>query len=161
DVTTGLERINDSIDDQARNFVESVSSLEAMRQSDVSRVYSSRLQGSGDMARDLTDPSIEEVRIIAISLNDFVRGDQPALHTAWQHLERRIKREEPMPGQERLDIKVLIIDPHCYGAQLRSTGESREPTAVAGRLQTEVEDTANHLIRLQRHAREFRDRTGI
>ncbi|MFG2005169.1 hypothetical protein ACGFNU_39095 [Spirillospora sp. NPDC048911] len=104
DVTEGLKRIDRSIDDQAQQFVEAVSSLEAMRESRVSRMYASRLQASTDIAR----------------------GDQPAPHGAWQHLEGLIRGQDP--ASERgggLDIKVRLYDsalpPHKHHPVVSAT----------------------------------------
>jgi hypothetical protein len=50
-------------------------------------------------------------------------------------------------------IKVLIIDPRCFGALLRSYGETQEPDQLSGRLDRDVEATAEELGKLVRAAR--------
>ncbi len=142
---------------------ECTTSLESMRQSGVTRSYESRSLASKDMAQDLIEPGISEIRLIGISLNDFVRpGDQPELNAAWRSLEALIRGDRPLPNRGAgLDIKALIIDPYCLGAQLRSHGESRAPAAVAGRLHAEVIQTAEHLSELEKLARQQREKTQV
>jgi len=137
-----------------------VSSLAAMRESAVSKVYPCRMRAAADMARDLRDPEVHQIQLIAVSLNNFVRGLED-LAEAWRQLEDLIQGKRPLPNKGgRLDVKVLIIDPYCLGAQLRSRGESRVSAAIAGRLQTEAKETAEHLLSLKQNAPSA-DETGI
>jgi hypothetical protein len=163
DVTSALEEIRGGIEAQAKDFVKAAALLESMRQSGVTRAYVSRGFAGKDMAQDLMDSGISEIRLIGISLNDFVRpGDQPDLNTSWRFLEELIRGERSLTdSRAELDIKVLIIDPYCLGAQLRSLGESRAPAAVAGRLYAEVIQTAEHLFELETLARKQCERTRV
>jgi hypothetical protein len=151
DVEGKLSAIRDSIKRQTERFVHSVSSLQAMNQSAAVRLYESRHEASDDIAYDLMAGHVRQIRLMAVSLNDFVRGMGP-LHEAWRRLEDLIRGNMPLPeGVTGLDIKVLIIDPNCFGAALRSHGESRMPASIAGRLETETRETAEHLLDLQRN----------
>jgi hypothetical protein len=124
-----------------------------MRESGLQQIYPSRKRAAADMARDLLDPAVEEIQLMAVSMNNFVR-DLDVLGDAWRHLEELIQGQQHMPeGQARLDVKILIIDPYCFGAQLRSIGESRATASIAGRLQTEARETAEHLLDLKQGAR--------
>jgi hypothetical protein len=137
-----------------------VSSLAAMRESAVTQAYPSRDQAAGDMARVVQDPEVNRVELIAVSLNSFLRNPGP-LNDAWRHLEELIQGKKPLSNTSgRLDIKVLIIDPNCVGAQLRSRGESRVAAAIAGQLQTEARETAEHLLRLKQSSQNA-DHTGV
>lgn len=163
DVTNALQEIRDGIEAQTRDFVKASALLESMTQSGVTRSYESRNLASRDMAQDLMEPGVSEVRLIGISLNDFVRpGDQPELNAAWRSLEALIRGGHLLPDSKvGLDIKALIIDPYCLGAQLRSRGESRAPAAVAGRLHAEVMQTAEHLFELEKLAIQQREKTKV
>lgn len=163
DVTSALQEIRDGIEAQTKDFVTAAALLESMRQSGVTRSYESRSLASKDMAQDLMEPGVSEIRLIGISLNDFVRpGDQPELNAAWRSLETLIRGDRSLTDRgSGLDIKALIIDPYCLGAQLRSHGESRAPAAVAGRLHAEVLQTAEHLFELEKLARQLREKTLV
>jgi hypothetical protein len=137
-----------------------VSSLAAMHESAVARIYPSRDQAADDMARVVQDPEVNRVELIAVSLNSFIR-EPGALREAWRHLEELIQGKKRLSNRSgRLDIKVLIIDPNCFGAQLRSRGESRVAAAIAGQLQTEARETAEHLLSLKQAAQNT-DHTGV
>lgn len=162
DVTKTLTQIRDDIKAQTGLLVSASASLEAMIESSILRMYSSRAQASEDIAQDLTDPNITRIRVIGISLNDFVRGDQPALHKVWKVINEYILGKRGLTNHEgRLDIKAMIIDPECVGGQLRSLGEDREPHAMAGRLYTDVMSTAKEMLDLEEIAKQNQDRTGV
>lgn len=48
---------------------------------------------------------------------------------------------------------MLIIDPRCFGALLRSYGEIQEPDQLSGRLDRDVEATTHELGKLVEAAR--------
>ena len=159
-----LQLIADEVKNQTASSIAAVSSmvssLAAMRESAIAQVYPSRSQAADDMARAARNPKVNRVELIAVSMNSFIRepGD---LREAWRHLEEMILGKKPLPGKNgRLDIRVLIIDPNCFGAQLRSQGESRVPGTIAGQLQTEATETAVHLLRLKQSAPGV-DQTGV
>jgi len=129
------------------DIAKQTASLEAMASSGIARIFSTRAETCKDMARDLTDPNNTCIRIIGISLNDFMRGDQRVLHEAWKTLEKYIRGELPVSNQ--LDIKVLIIDPRCMGAHLRSDSEVRGQDAVPGHLADDVNAVVEALVKLE------------
>ena len=161
DVTKSLTEIQGDITEQTEYLVSASASLEAMRGSGISQIYASRAVASKDIAQDLTHPNVSEIRVIGISLNDFVRADQ-SLNRAWTVVEGYIRGERSVSNvKHQLDIKALIIDPQCLGGQLRSQAEGRYPKARAGRLYSEVMSTAKHLAKLERIAKENCDHTCV
>jgi hypothetical protein len=52
--------------------------------------------------------------------------------------------EKGVGPDSQLDLRILIIDPICFGAQLRSRGEERAPSRFAGRLKHDVVPPSKH-----------------
>lgn len=149
DISATLSNLKKEINENLQNLFHASASLEAMSQSGIFRIYPSRRIASEDIATDLIAPNTTKIRLIAISLNDFVRGDQPVLNRAWQEIEQYIRGYKDLPKKNKnLDIKILIIDPECLGAQLRSRGECRDQCPPPGRLRTDVFETAEYLLEL-------------
>lgn len=126
--------------------------LDTMQRSGISRLYASREEASEDLARDLQDQDISLIRIASVSLNDFIRGDRRYLGRPWHVVERYVRGEVQLRSSASepanpnvLDIKVLIVHPACFGAQLRSKGEAREQPAMVGRLARDVDQMATYL----------------
>ncbi|HEY6293122.1 MAG TPA: hypothetical protein VI455_16345 [Terriglobia bacterium] len=129
------------------------SSLEAMQSSCIRSVYASRREAARAIADALENPRNTDVRILGISLNDFLLGGEPALNEAWQVLRRYIEGDAQLPkGHQGLRIRVLIIDPTGLGAQLRSYAETQRDQTVVGRLDNDVQIAAQALQRLERLA---------
>jgi hypothetical protein len=124
----------------------SIRSLEAMTKSGMLQIYSNREEASEDMGRDVVSELNRKVRFIGISLNDFVLRKDPKLGHAWQTLLRYI--DAGVAENRSLDIKVLIVDPTCFGAQLRSRGEERSSPFNAGRLKHDVDIVIDELLHL-------------
>lgn len=141
------------------DIAKQTASLEAMASSGIGRVFSTRAEACKDMGRDLIDPNNTCIRIIGISLNDFMRGDQRVLHEAWKTLEKYIRGE--LSVNKELDIKVLIIDPRCLGAQFRSDSEVRGQDAVPGHLSDDVNAVVKALVKLESAAKSGVIKTGV
>lgn len=125
-------------------------SLDAMSRSGIVRLYASREEASNDIGADLLHARNTTVRLLGVSLNDFVRRQAGPLGRAWSRLEEFIRGERQLGAPNgHLTIKALIIDPECLGAQLRSMGESRKARAMGTRLKDEVMAVAGELLRLQ------------
>lgn len=159
-----LAEIKKDIVDQTANLVSASTSLEAMHVSGITQLYASRAAASEDIAQDLTDRNVTEIRIMGVSLNDFLRSDQP-LNKAWRVIEKYIRGdnggEKSQHREARLDIKALVVDPNCKGAYWRSKAEHRSPLAISGRLRTDVMSTARHMENLERLAKENYAETGV
>ena len=141
------------------DIAKQTASLEAMASSGIGRLFSTRAEACKDMARALTDPNNTCIRIIGISLNDFMRGDQKVLHEAWKTLEKYIRGE--LSVNKQLDIKVLIIDPRCLGAQFRSDSEVRGQDAVPGHLKDDVNAVVGALVKLESQSKTKLIETGV
>jgi hypothetical protein len=150
---------------QAQNaaLLAASASLEAMSRANIVRVYHNRSSASADIARDVVDPMNSSILLMGISLNDFVRDTHEAnLSKAWKTIEDFIRNKQAISAPQRgLDIKVLLIDPGCLGAQLRSLGEAREHTALAGRLADDVLAVAGSLHALELQAATLKAKTGV
>lgn len=156
------QSLQSEIKGQTEDLVKAINSLDAMRKSGLVRVYRNRGDASSYIASDLTDLSIKEIQIIGISMNDFVQPSQSPLHFAWQHLKKIIKEGHPLRNEgHHLEIRVLIIDPECFGAKLRAEGESTDSRSVADRLRDDVKGTSKELIELERYAAEKNQNTGV
>lgn len=142
ETTSGLQ---EAVRSQTEMLADKSASLQAMIASDIERVYSSREEAAGDIHRDLTNSENEKIRIIGISLNDFVRAETTTLNKAWLAIRHAIKNRS-----KRIDVKILLIDPECLGAQMRSKGEAQIQSAVAGRLGEDVIAVAESLLALEK-----------
>lgn len=135
-LSQSLEDLKGNVIRQTQEVAAYVKSLDDMKAAGVSRFYRNRSEAADDIKRTLSDPEISEVRVIGISLNDFVRDEKAALHDAWRAIESRIRRTARINNKETIDVKVLIIDPHCQGAHLRANSE--ESSDVRSRLVPDV-----------------------
>jgi hypothetical protein len=150
EVKSDLREIRNDIKQLTRELYNNAASLEALRQSQVRQIYPSRESAIPDMARSLMSPGISKVSIIGISLNDFLETSpqahgQPSLHAAWLHLAGRL---EQGPGASPFEMRVMLIDPNCYGAILRARGETRDQQ-LDSRLVDDVTRAANSLYEIQ------------
>jgi hypothetical protein len=128
---------------------QSVTSLDAMTRSGIAQLYQTRESAAIDIAADLTSASVTKIRIIGISLNDFVlHKGSPALGDAWSTIRERIAASR-FPDADDIDLKILFIDPSCLGAQLRSMAEARLHGYQAGRLGDDVRTTIEELWKLE------------
>lgn len=132
-VTKELTTIQDGIKAQTEQFVDTSASLQAMSKMDITHMYLERKNAIGDIRQDLGNLSISKIRLIGISLNDFVR-DSGVFHEVWKVIEGYIRGDSTTYALNQiLDIQVLIIDPACQGAHLRSLGEYRDSPNEAGK----------------------------
>lgn len=140
-ITGGIQA---DVRDQTRSLAGTSASLQAMIATGISRLYSGREDAASDIRRDLIDPANRSIRLIGISLNDFIRADEHnTLAQTWADIRRFIDKDH------QLDIKILLIDPECFGAQMRSRGEARALSSLAGRLSEDVVAVAESLRRLE------------
>jgi hypothetical protein len=134
-----LGSLDKDVSNQTKQLVSSVGSLLALHKANVSQVYFNRTEAAVDIRAALEEELKKEagsIRIIGISLNDFLRDENVILSAAWKSIERRIRSmpQSSEIGQEygtvqetpRLEIRVLLIDPESNGAYLRAAAESTE-----------------------------------
>lgn len=148
-----LTNLGDKVSQQTDRMIDSASSLDALQRTDVIRFYSNRNEATSDVKTDIQDPNITYLRIIGISLNDFLRPGNPIFHDEiWKTIEHYIiGKTSP---RKPLDIKILLIDPNCYGAYHRSKAEETIHIGVAGRLETDVLDSIKTLHKIEHQARQ-------
>jgi ABC-type multidrug transport system fused ATPase/permease subunit len=144
EVTKELEDIQENIRQQTNSFVATSASLQTMGVVGMSRMYLKRDDAIEDIKQDLANLNLSRIRLIGISLNDFVR-DGGIYHGIWKLISEYIRGDRVPPNADRkLAVQVLIIDPICLGAHLRSKGEHRESKAVVqSRLAKDVDFTAS------------------
>jgi hypothetical protein len=172
-LTTNMSGMIDHVHDetvetleQTKAYLRQVSdSLRAMNAVGISRLYSNREEAGADMLKDLTVDGPLHVRLMGISLNDFVQG-KGAFGKAWNDLKTKVKiageaanrrgdiatATSQSNGRSRILFQLLLIHPYCLGAQLRSKGESRGTDAIDSRLMTDVLSVAKEIERLQKLA---------
>ena len=143
-----------------RRLEKALSSFDAMRNSGMSRIYSSRSEACVDIARELTSEKATKIRLIGVSLNDFILDNKTPLNAAYQMIVERMKtllskhenfdeNGEEINSDEELDVKILIIDPYSFGAQQRHKAEIQEVYATPGRLASDVRTAAERLQELK------------
>lgn len=147
-----LTNLGGKISEQTDKMIVSASSLDSMQKADVIRFYESRNKASEDIKDDIQDANITLLRIIGISLNDFLRPGHPIFHEAWKTIEHYITKQQ-LP-QAPIDIKLLLIDPTCYGAYHRSKAEETDHVGIAGRLEDDVLDSIKTLHDLEQQAKQ-------
>ena len=146
-----LEIVKKEIDDQTKNLVKTSDSLQAMEGTGMARLYHRRNDAIDDIKQDLEDVSLSSIRLIGISLNDFVQGSG-VFHEIWKIIAEYAHGLQQIPKPDgKLDIKVLVIDPDCQGAYLRATGEQRKSAAatVSSRLALDINFTRDSLSEIR------------
>jgi hypothetical protein len=150
---------------ERRDLIKLSASLDAMVETGISRIYTSRADASSDMQHDIEAPGVTHIELIGISMNDFLaKGGDTPLRKAWLTLKDYIEGHQPIKFRDRgakLSIRILIIDPECFGAQLRAVGEQRDPQAVPGRLSGDVTSVGPQLRDLISKAKELAPKTGV
>jgi hypothetical protein len=168
-ISTDMSRMIDDVHQETLDTLEKTKaylrqvsdSLAAMTTVGISRLYSSREEAGADMIKDLSADAPIHVRLMGISLNDFVQG-KGAFGKAWNDLKAKVKHHggltnkladpSPDPSAAKLHFQLLLIHPYCLGAQLRSKGEARGTDAIDSRLMTDVLSVAKEIEKLQEQA---------
>jgi hypothetical protein len=131
DVTTqtkGLTTFQKDVMAQMKQLIAIPHSMKVLDDKGISRVYESRSEAVEDMVLDLRD-QVTHIRIMGISLSSLIRYRDAPLYKVWDEITKYVKSnvDQAHPRSSRLEIKVLLIDPECLGAQLRSWWESEHP----------------------------------
>ena len=108
----------------------------------ISRTYPNRDSAGEDIVNDLLAADAYEIRISGISLNDFL-DDKGRQYKNWQRFKEHLRRYD---GDKPIVIKILIIHPLTYGAQLREWGEVRD--GEVARLTYDIDRLTPNLERL-------------
>lgn len=146
-----LEIVKKEIDDQTKDLVKTSDSLQAMEETGIARIYHKRSDAIEDIKKDLEDVTLSSIRLIGISLNDFVQGSG-VFHEIWKIIAEYARGLQQIPKPDgKLNIQVLVIDPDCHGAYLRAMGEQRKSAAatVSSRLALDINFTRDSLTEIK------------
>lgn len=146
EVNYQLEDLKKQVLIQTEEIAHKATCFDALQVSSVDRFYRDRDEASKDIKATLLREGIESMKIIGISLNDYMRDENETLNGAWKQIRRYIREDELPKGASSLDIKVMFIDPCSKGAFLRGQAEGRE--GYEGRLLSDVLDTMRDLDKL-------------
>ena len=120
-----LSRLEKELLEQTSKTAASAASLTAMQAAGMTRMYANRAEASKDIKSCLEAVDATDIRIIGVSLNDFLLDRNKDLHAAWLHLVRIIKSEGARRNGRELRIRVLLIDPRSNAAYLRAKAEEQ------------------------------------
>ncbi len=147
ELSSSLNALKNKVLEQTDNMTKLAASLEALHQTGIAEVYRNRHKATGDIMRALCSNGVEKIQLIGISLNDFLRDEQPELHKAWKTIERCVETGRPPIGAKKLEIQILLINPSCKGAFLRADSEGRMD--ARSRLTKEVDSAMNQINELR------------
>ncbi len=151
-LTVGIDALQERVMSQTTQLVESVSSLEALREAGVQKVYSTRDDAAADLRAALDDRNATSIKIIGISLNDFLRDERPQLRSLWQAIKTRLL-DAADNGGVTPKVQILLIDPRSRGAFLRAEAE-QERDKDSTRLYEDVTVAVDLLNKLRRRLAE-------
>lgn len=117
--------------------------MEALHQAGIARVYPNREAAAKDIKKELCSDKIDKIQLIGISLNDFLRDEQPEFHRAWKTIERYVETGRPPTEVKQIYIQILLINSNCKGAFLRAGSESMKD--APSRLFDEVESAMRQI----------------
>lgn len=148
-VSDRIKKHDECVQSEINKISACSSSLIALHDSCISKVYGSRSEAGNDMIAELKVKNLKTVQIIGISLNDFTRDENPDFHSIWKSLQDFISGKEKAQSHNQLKIQILVIDPDSEGAYLRSKAEERggEPS----RLVSDVKCSMEKLFKKMEH----------
>ena len=135
-----------------RDVSSSSTSLTALSDAKISRVYSRRGEAAEDIHAALEADGVDSIQIIGISLNDFLRDEDRRFHDIWKMLADFIRGRRRGIGSKPLRIHLLLIDPDCRGAYHRAQSEERDEEP--SRLRTDLLASMNKLHRIDVEGRD-------
>lgn len=153
-----LSELRKEVTRQTDRMVASASSLASLQAAGIVRAFLTREEAAADIKSALVREGVTAIKLIGISLNDFVRDENSVLHSAIQELERRIARASQTRdgngevSQPVLSIQVLLIDPKSNGAFLRAHAEG-EGVLAKPRLIEDVEYSIGYFKDLEELSR--------
>ena len=165
EVNTSFGKRADKLLDETKSALNEIlhqqsASLQAMKASGIIAIYSSRADAAKAIASALRTPTKTEIRLLGISLNDFFL-DQGELNGVWTELKELINGSVRLPDSAHLHVRVVMIDPNSFGAQMRSYAETQSDEFLVGRLSSDVLDAARALEKLERLANQKQEDTHV
>ena len=153
DLSETIENLQKDISAQTANITACSQSLDAMNSCDVSRLFRNRVKSSEEIKSVISEMSFSELKVIGISLNDFVRDENRTLHSAWKIIESRIQSSKSdTEAQNKIVVRVMIIDPLSKGAYLRSTAEEQQ--GKKDRLLGDVDYSVKYFMELEEKSKD-------
>jgi hypothetical protein len=151
DIQEYVDGVKNDLNIKIGEIINASKSLEAMNKSGILRIYKSRSDASEDIRQDLINPAVSKIRLIGVSLNDFVLVDRNTpLRNAWNKIQDTLKTGQLGDPQQAIDVKVLILDPECYSAQQRLKAESSGSRQTWHRLKIDVDEVAKIMLKLKK-----------
>lgn len=147
-LNTQLETLRKDVLSQTKQIADDAVCFDALQTANVDRFYRSRDEASEDIKNAILQKGITKIKMIGISLNDFMRDENQELHKAWIAIKEFVEKDTPPVGSNNLDIQLLIIDPRSEGAYLRGKAEGTE--GLDTRLPHDVGDAMRDLLELEK-----------
>lgn len=138
-----LSELKDKVTEQTARVAASASSLVALQGAGMIKAFRDRSEAAEDIKITL-EKEEANIKLIGISLNDFVRDEEAVLHSVMQNLEHLIKND----GSPNLYIQVLLVDPESNGAFLRANAEGEDVLANS-RLKEDVTFSIDYFQKLE------------
>jgi hypothetical protein len=138
-----LSELKDRVTEQTARVAASASSLVALQGAGMIKAFRDRSEAAEDIKITL-EKEDANIKLIGISLNDFVRDEEAVLHSVMQNLEHVIKDD----NRPSLYIQVLLIDPESNGAFLRANAEGEDVLAKS-RLKEDVTFSIDYFQKLE------------
>lgn len=135
-----VQDVSGAFDDASQILQRQIESIKVMEESNLIGIFASRKDAAPAIRSAMRQS--KEVCLMGISLNEFCRDDQGPFREAWEELVEDIRN-----GRKK--ARILLIDPYCHGAILRSFSETVHTAGVAERLESDVMDVATTLRQLR------------
>ena len=138
DVTTRTEK---AFAEASQILQRQVESIKVMEESDLMAIYPSRQAAASAIRAGIAIS--KKVWLMGISLNEFCREERGPFLEAWEQLVSGIQA-----GEKK--ARLLLIDPYCHGAVLRSYSETANTSGVSDRLEGDVKAAARLLHQIRK-----------
>ena len=110
-------------------------SKDSLSDAGVDKVFSNRGEAIDEFLRVVDNGNTRRIDIVGISLRDFL-GSVGGLHEVWTAISRRLEADQDKPPSERVEVKLLFLDPKSNEGLFRHKLE-RQYTGNSG-LRQEV-----------------------
>ena len=139
-VTNVTKQTQEGINAAAQVLQRHVTSINVMEMCNLVAIHPSRNSAAPHIRQAMA--ATKEVWLMGVSLNEFYRHDEGEFRDTWADLVTGIKN-----GKQK--ARVLLIDPYCHGAVLRSYSETHDTAGVQDRLEDDVKGAARMLHQLR------------
>ena len=120
-----LDGLQNGVKNITGELADKVRSLDTMITDGVVAIYKSRKDAKEAISEELINEKNKTIRLLGISLRDFLKGDN-LFYEEWKWVNERLKRDG-----NALKVQLLLIDPCCEQAIYRA--ESEEPRKTTHR----------------------------